>query len=169
MRRSSVIWVALVLVAAAAPAAAQKGAVIDVQRVLTESDPGKEALQDLQKLQEEKIEEGRRLKQELDALQEQFSKQRLTLSDERLEEMSKEIEDRTITLRRFEDDAQREIDDARRRTLGKLESRILPVINKVGEEQGYELIFNKFQSGLVYAADTVDVTEEVIRRFNLQQ
>lgn len=169
MKRSSVVLVALVLIAAAAPAAAQKVAVIDVQRVLTESDPGKEALQDLQKLQEEKIEEGRRLKQELDALQEQFSKQRLTLSDERLEEMSKEIEDRTITLRRFEDDAQREIDDARRRTLGKLESRILPVINEVGEEQGYELIFNKFQSGLVYAADTVDVTEEVIRRFNLQQ
>lgn len=169
MKRSSVVLVALVLVAAAAPAAAQKVAVIDVQRVLTESDPGKEALQDLQKLQEEKIEEGRRLKQELDALQEQFSKQRLTLSDERLEEMSKEIEDRTITLRRFEDDAQREIDDARRRTLGKLESRILPVINEVGEEQGYELIFNKFQSGLVYAADTVDVTDEVIRRFNLQQ
>jgi Skp family chaperone for outer membrane proteins len=28
------------------------------------------------------------------------------------------------------------------------------------------LIFNKFQSGLVYADETIDITDEVIQRFN---
>ncbi len=66
----------------------------------------------------------------------------------------------------FQDDAQRELDDARRVALEGLEERILPVIDAVGKEQGMTLIFNKFQSGLVYADETVDITDEVIRRFN---
>ena len=160
---------ALVLVAAM-PAAAQINiAVIDVQRVVTESDPGKEALQKLKQLQDAKIDEGRSLQQELSALQEQLSKQRFTLSEERLAELSKQIEDKQIALQRFQADAERELDEARRRELGGLEGRIMPVINEIGAERGLTLIFNKFQSGLVYADDAVDITDDVIRRFNTTQ
>jgi outer membrane protein len=167
------MWIAgwlLALVAAAAPAAAQtKVAVIDVQRVVTESDPGKESLVRLRTLQEEKIEEGRNLQQELETLRDQFNKQRFTLSDEKLEEMSSEIEDRTIAMQRFEDDAKRSLEEARRTALGRLEEQIMPIINEIGQERGLTLIFNKFQSGLVYADEAVDITDDVIRRFNTVQ
>jgi len=171
MRRT--MWVAgclAALVIAAAPVAAQtKVAVIDVQRVVTESDPGKESLQRLRSLQEEKIEEGRNLQQELETLRDQINKQRFTLSDEKLEEMSGEIEDRTIALQRFEDDAKRSLEEARRTALSRLEERIMPIINEIGKERQLTLIFNKFQSGLVYADDAVDITDDVIRRFNTIQ
>ena len=167
--KNSMIKMALVLLVAmvALPAAAQtKLAVIDVQRVVSESDPGKESLQRLRTLQDQKIEEGRVLQQELDALRDQFGKQRFTLSDEKLAEMTGQIEDKTIELQRFEDDAKRNLEEARRNALGRLEENIMPIITEIGQEQGLTLIFNKFQSGLVYADDTVDITDEVIRRFN---
>ncbi|MGD8440423.1 MAG: OmpH family outer membrane protein [Holophagae bacterium] len=171
MQRSKLLVLFGVLaVSTALPAAAQLNvAVIDVQRVVTESDPGKEALQKLKQLQDAKIDEGRGLQQELTALQDQMSKQRFTLSEERLAELSKEIEDKRIALQRFQDDAERELDEARRRELGGLEQRIMPVINDIGAERGFTLIFNKFQSGLVYADDAVDITDDVIRRFNTTQ
>ena len=171
MHRSSlIVGLVVLLLAAAVPASAQmKVAVIDVQRVVTESDPGKEALQKLQELQDGKIDEGRALQQELATMQEQMSKQRFTLSEERLAELSKEMEDKQIALQRFQDDAERELDEARRRELGGLEGRIMPVINQVGADGGYTLIFNKFQSGLVYADSAVDITDDVIRRFNTTQ
>jgi Skp family chaperone for outer membrane proteins len=50
--------------------------------------------------------------------------------------------------------------------MGKIERQILPVIDKLGQEQGYTLIFNKFQSGLVYADDAVDITADVITRLD---
>ena len=166
----AIAFVVLVL-AAALPAAAQELniAVIDVQRVVTESDPGKEALQKLKLLQDGKIDEGRALQQQLSAMQEQMSKQRFTLSEERLAELSKQMEDGQIALQRFQDDAERELDEARRRELGGLEGRIIPVINEIGAERGFTLIFNKFQSGLVYADDTIDFTDDVILRFNTRQ
>jgi outer membrane protein len=165
-----VMILAVLLTAVALPAAAQaKVAVIDVQRVVSESDPGKEALQKLKAIQDAKIQEGQVLQQELAALQEQFNNQRFTVSEERLAELNKEMEDKTIAIRRFDDDAKRELDEARRRELGGLEERILPIINQIGEEQGITLIFNKFQSGLVYANESVDITDDVIRQFNLVQ
>jgi outer membrane protein len=162
--------IAALVIAAALPAAAQsKVAVIDVQRVVTESDPGKEAIQKLKAISDAKVQEGQSLQQEAAALQEQFNKQRFTVSEERLAEMTKELEDKTIAIRRFEDDAKRELDEARRRELGGLEQRILPIIDQIGKERGYTLIFNKFQSGLVYADEAVDITDDVITRFNTSQ
>jgi outer membrane protein len=165
----TVVLAALVM-AVALPAAAQsKVAVIDVQRVVTESDPGKEVMGKLRTLSDAKAQEGQSLQQELAALQDQFNKQRFTVSEVRQAEMSKEIEDKQIAIRRFQDDAQRELQDAQRRELGGLEERILPIINQIGQEQGYILIFNKFQSGLVYADESVDITDQVIQRFNTAQ
>ncbi|MEX1309835.1 MAG: OmpH family outer membrane protein [Candidatus Sulfomarinibacteraceae bacterium] len=171
MKRTSLLFgFAVIFLAVALPASAQVNiAVIDVQRVVTESDPGKQALQKLKELQDAKIDQGRALQQELASLQEQMSKQRFTLSEERLAELSKQMEDKQIALQRFQDDAERELDESRRRELGGLEGRIIPVINEIGAERGFTLIFNKFQSGLVYADDGVDITDDVIRRFNTTQ
>ena len=162
--------VAALVMAAAMPAAAQsKVAVIDVQRVVAESDPGKEAIQKLKAISDAKVQEGQTLQQEMATLQDQFNKQRYTVSEQRLAEMTKELEDKNIAIRRFEDDAKRELEEARRRELGGLEGRILPIINQIGVEEGITVIFNKFQSGLVYADEAVDITDDVIRRFNTAQ
>ena len=162
--------VAALVLAAALPAAAQsRVAVIDVQRVVAESDPGKEAIQKLKVISDAKVQEGQTLQQEMATLQEQFNKQRFTVSEQRLAEMTKELEDKNIAIRRFEDDAKRELEEARRRELGGLEERILPIINQIGQEEGITVIFNKFQSGLVYADEAVDITDDVIRRFNTAQ
>lgn len=172
MKRSSLLFgLVMIVLAVALPVSAQQMniAVIDVQRVVTESDPGKQALQKLKELQDAKIDEGRALQQELASMQEQMSKQRFTLSEERLAELNTQMEDKQIALQRFQDDAERELDESRRRELGGLEGRIIPVINEIGAERGFTLIFNKFQSGLVYADDTVDITDDVIRRFNTAQ
>jgi len=165
-----VAMLAVIMMALTLPAAAQSNvAVIDVQRVVTESDPGKEVMQKLRVLSDAKAQEGQTLQQDMAALQDQFNKQRFTVSEQRQAEMSKEIEDKQISIRRFQDDAQRELQEAQRRELGGLEERILPIINQVGQAQGYTLIFNKFQSGLVYADETVDITDQVITMFNTAQ
>jgi len=165
-----VAMLAVIMMALAMPAAAQnKIAVIDVQRVVTESDPGKEVMQKLRVLSDAKAQEGQALQQNLATLQDQFTKQRYTVSEARQAEMTKEIEDVQIAIRRFQDDAQRELQEAQRRELGGLEERILPIINQVGQAEGYTLIFNKFQSGLVYADEAVDVTDQVITMFNTAQ
>lgn len=162
-------WFAMVLLVASAAWAQQSTppvAVIDVQRVVEESAAGREAMGRLRKLQEEKVTQGRKLSDELAGLRRQLETQALTLSEAKIAELRKQIEDKQVELQRFQDDAQQELEEAKARELQNLEKQIMPIINEIGREKKFLLIFNKFQSGLVYADDTVDITDEVLRRFN---
>lgn len=161
-------WVPMVLLVATGLGAQQAPpvAVIDVQRVVEESAAGREAMGRLRKLQEEKVAQGRKLSDELANLRRQLETQAVTLSETKIAELRKQIEDKQVEFQRFQDDAQQDLEEARARELQNLEKQIMPIINEIGREKKFLLIFNKFQSGLVYADDAVDITDEVLRRFN---
>lgn len=171
MHRSLTVRVlALALAALGATAAVQaqgpKIAVIDVQRIVTDSAQGKAAMDKLKKLQDQKQAQAQQFETELNGLQDQIAKGRLTLADDKLAAMQKDLEDKAIAYRRFQDDAQRELGKARDEELGAIERQVIPIIDQIGKEQGYTLIFNKFQSGLVFADPATDITEAVVQRFN---
>lgn len=146
--------------------ASVKVAVIDVGRLLEESAPGQKALERLKNLQEQKLAEGRAKQQEAQELQDRIAKGRMSLSEEKLAELRKELEDKLIQLQRFQDDADREFQKERRNSLEKIERQVMPLIQEIGDASGYTLIFNKYQSGLVFAQDEVDITDQVLARFN---
>ncbi len=165
---------ALALLALPAPLAAQavsppKVAVIDVGRILTDSKLGQGAVQKLRELQESKRGQDKAKQDAIKDLQNRLAEGRLSLSDERLAEMQKELEEKVIELQRFRDDADREMQKARDRAFEEIEKKVMPLINQIGNERGYTLIFNKFQSGLVFARDEVDITDVILERFDQQQ
>ena len=83
-----------------------------------------------------------------------------------MEKLQKDYQAKALDLKRFQDDAQRELEELQRKELGELEKRVLPVIETVSKELGYALVFNKYQSGLLYADGGVDITDSVIQKFN---
>jgi outer membrane protein len=165
------VVVAAVVAAVAAPAKAQEPpklavAVIDVNLLVQDSAAGKEAMVRLKKAQDEKVAERKKLTDEINGLQKQLESQRSTLTDSKIADLQKQIEDKSIALKRFDDDAQQQLEDAKRKELDGLEKQIMPIIQELGKERKLLVIFNKFQSGLVYADDSVDLTDEVLKRFN---
>jgi len=155
--------------AASAPAAGSKIGVIEVQRIVQESAIGKESLARVQKLQQSKQEDLQKRQKDLRDLEQKIQDQGKSLSEDAMEKLQKEYQAKAVDLKRFQDDAQRELEEAQRKELGDLEKRIMPVINDVAKEQGYQLVFNKFNSGLLFADDkSTDLTEAVITKFNSQ-
>lgn len=141
-------------------------AVIDVQKVLTQSTTGKAAYEKLKAMQEERVAKAKQLDEDARKLDAEITTKRISLSEDKLTEMAKQLADKKIAIQRFAQDADREIGEARDRELQALEARIKPVIDNLGKEMGLAAIFNKFESGLVYASDAIDITETVIQRFN---
>lgn len=165
----AVLAAVLVLAAGfAVPAAAQapKVAVINTEQVLLESETGKAALAELRTLREAKEAEGQALQDEVEQLRNRLTEGRLSLAEDKIAELERQLEERGIALRRFQDDANRELNKRRDDVLAAIDKKVLPIINQVGKEQGYSLIFRKFESGLVYASDEVDITGEIIRRLD---
>ena len=151
------------------PAAAPgqiKIAIIDTEKILLSSATGKKALADLKKLQEAKETELRAKAQELKDLQTKISEGRLSLAQDKLAELGKQYEEKEIALRRFQDDATRELNKKRDEILGQIDQRVMPVINQAGKDLGYTLIFRKFESGLIYADEAIDITNVIIQRLD---
>lgn len=162
--------VSVAVAALAAPMFAQstpqRVAIIDVQKVLTQSTAGKAAYDKLKKMQDERVERAKQLDDDIRKLDTEISTKRISLSEDKLAEMNKQLADKRIAMQRFAQDADREIGEARDRELQALEVRIKPVIDALGKEMGIAAIFNKFESGLVYASEAIDITDTVIKRFN---
>jgi Skp family chaperone for outer membrane proteins len=163
------------LTLAVAPAAAQQAAaaggpikiaVIDTEKILLSSVAGKKALADLKKLQEAKENELRTRAQELKDLQTKISEGRLSLAQDKLADLSKQYEEKEIAVRRMQDDATRELNKKRDEMLAQIDERVMPVINQAGKDLGYTLIFRKFESGLIYADEAVDITPVIIQRLD---
>lgn len=162
--------VTMAVAALAAPMFAQntpaRVAVIDVQKVLTQSTTGKAAYEKLKAMQEDRVAKAKQLDEDARKLEADITTKRISLSEDKLSEMQKQLADKRIAIQRYAQDADREIGEARDRELQALEARIKPVIDGLGKEMGLAAIFNKFESGLVYASDAIDITDTVIQRFN---
>ncbi len=147
---------------------AGKIGVIEVQRIVQESAMGKESLARVQKLQSNKQEDLAKRQKDLRDLEQKIQDQGKSLSEEAMEKLQKDYQTRALDLKRFQDDAQRELEEAQRKELSELEKRIMPVIDAVAKEKGFLLVLNKFQSGLLYADTSTDLTDAVITKFNSQ-
>jgi outer membrane protein len=155
--------------APARPLGQIKIAVINTEQILLESAAGKRALADLKKAQDQKEAEIERHQKEIHDLQARIDDGRLSLAQDKLTDMEKQLEDKVITVRRMQDDANRELSKKKDDILGSVDQRVMPIINQLGKEMGYTLIFRKFESGLIYADDAVDITSFVIKRLDANQ
>jgi outer membrane protein len=158
--------VAALALPAFAQNAPQRVAVIDVQRVLQSSVAGKAAYERLKKMQDDRVAKAQKMQDEINNLDNEINSKKLSLSEEKLNDLSKQASDKKIAMLRYAQDADREVGEARDRELAALEGKIKPVIDAIGKEMGLAAIFNKFESGLVYASDAIDITDTVIKRFD---
>jgi outer membrane protein len=164
------VIISLAVAVLAAPMFAQNAparvAVVDVQKVLTQSVAGKAAYEKLKKMQDERVAKAKQMDEEIKKLESDLTTKRISLAEDKLAEMAKQISDKRIAMERFGQDVQREIAEARDRELQALQVKIEPVIDAIGKEMGLAVIFNKFESGLVYASEAVEITDTVIKKFN---
>ena len=80
--------------------------------------------------------------------------------------MDKQLQEKSVSLKRLSEDATADLNKKKEDLLGSIDAKVMPVINQLGREQGYTMIFRKFESGLIYADDAIDITQAVIVRLD---
>ena len=160
---SPVFWTLAVQPSSAQPVPTRI-AVIDVQRVLGQSTAGRAATAKIKQLQESRMSRAKVMDEELRKLNAELSGAGVTPA--RRAQLEGQIAEKRVAMQRFAEDADKEIGSTRDRELLALETRIKPIVDGVGKEMQLAVIFNKFESGLVYANPSLDITDTVITRFN---
>jgi outer membrane protein len=174
MRASSRGWVGMGLVAlgilgttglSAGQDNALKIGFVDVQKVLNESTRGKEAKGKLEKERDAKQQDIRAREEEIKKLEADFQKQASVLSEVARKERQETITRKIRDLRRLFEDFNRDLQKRETELLNEILREIRRVIVAYGKEHQYTLILEA-QSGIIYASQGADLTDEILADFN---
>lgn len=143
-----------------------KTGVINSQQAFTASAEGKKAQAQLQD-QENKVKSDlARLDAEIKALQTKLSTQRTTLSNEAALQIQSDLDRKMTARKRREEDGGREAQQLQISLIQRIRGEMVGVIEGLAKERGLDLILDLAASGIVFFNPTMDITDEVIRRYD---
>jgi len=143
-----------------------KIAYVDIQKALNLSEAGKAAKKQIT-LEVERMRKTFAGKQkELEKLKEDLEKRGMVLSEAAREEKAREYQAKARDLQRMERDYPDELQRKDRELTESILRKLEVVVRKMGEEGKYTFILEKNQGGLIYAADALDLTDELIKTFD---
>ena len=96
----------------------------------------------------------------LQAKEEDFKKNNITMSDSSRDAASKALQSDRIDIQRDERELREDIDLRRREEINSLQGKINIAIEELAKKDKYDLIL---YSGVAYASDAVDITDEVVK------
>jgi Skp family chaperone for outer membrane proteins len=168
MRRILLVTILIVIVASGSIAQEKNNiGVINPQKVLENSIEGKKVIARLQEKNNELQTKIANIDNEIQKLETKLNTQRLTLTQEALMALSSDLDKKRTERKRLSEDARREIGDLQVRLFNRLQKELLPIVEQVGKEMNFDVIFDVTKQGaVVYFDPTIDITDEVIKRYN---
>ena len=168
MKRLCMLVAAMVglAISAVADGAEIKMGFVDLQRALNESEAGKAARERFVKEMERLQVKLRQEKESLDRLREDFDKKAMLLREKDRLSMEQTLEDRGLDFKRKYEDYQRQLKRTDNEYTGAILRELEVVIQKVGEREGYTVIFEAQSSGLLFGNPAADLTAAILREYN---
>lgn len=156
----------LALRAQSSAAAAGRVGVINIQAAIANTAEGKKVIADLQRRYQPRQQELQRMQQEIQADQDQLTKQGPALSDEEQGRLSRDAEDKQKQLKRYAEDAQNDFNRDRDEAIQKIGQKMVQVIKDYSTQNGFGLVIDGAQVPIYYAAPNLDITKEIIVRYD---
>ncbi len=171
MRRSAnkIIVLVLFFVAIVSSSIAQelsRVGIINPMQVMEKSAEGKSIIALLEKKSNENQDKLVKMDDQIRDLETRINTQRLTLTQESIMNMSSDLERKRTDRKRFAEDSYREFTQLRDRLFNKVKTELIPIIEQIGKEKNMVAIFDLTTSGVIYFTPTIDLTEEVIKKYD---
>ena len=141
-----------------------KIAYINIPQIAAESVEGKASTSKVKALQEKKLAELNVKNKALETAQTKLNSGGL-LSDEARASTQKEAEKLQVEIQRLQQDAEAELQELQQQLQGDFQRKLSPIIQQVAIEKGLHLLLT-LEAGIVWADPGLDLTAEVIKRFD---
>ena len=143
-----------------------KFAFIDIQAVASNSAEGKAATAKLDELRKKKNTELVAKQTSLKAMQDKLNAGGSVMNDQARGQLEKDIEKGRRDLEFAQTDAQTEVTDLTNELQGQFQEKLNPVIEQLRVDKGLLMIFSIRDSGVVSAEPGLDLSSEIIKRFD---
>ena len=161
-----IIFFVLAVAAAGYAQQASKIAVINSQMAFETSAEGKKALAQLTERDSKIKSDLQKMDDAIRLLENRMNTGRLTMTNEALMGLQGDIDKKTTERKRYEEDAARDAQQLSANLIQKIRVEMVAIIESLAKERGIELVLDTATSGVVTASQTIDITDEVVRRYD---
>lgn len=167
---AGILVVASLLISSHRPALAKGEEVligyVNIQRAILEVEEGKRAKEVLKSTFEGKQKKLSEREGELKKMKEAIEKESVIKEDAATRQKKVEFQNKLLELQQVFVKEQQELQAAEQKQLSGITEKMRKIIAEIGEQGGYTLILEIQDSRLLYAKPHLDLTNEVIRKYN---
>ncbi|MBW1776616.1 MAG: OmpH family outer membrane protein [Deltaproteobacteria bacterium] len=169
-KRIGVLWAVILFFTPGAVWAADiaKIGVVDFQKILQISEAGKAAQAEINK-QGKKMEA--ELKKQGDAIEEirqRLEREALVMSQEKRDEKEREFRIKINDFKEMQKKYAADFKELEKRYITRIQKDVMDLIEEIGKKEGFLLILERRESGLMYFPSALDVTDRLIQSYNAQ-
>jgi outer membrane protein len=139
---------------------------VDMQRALNETDDGKKAKAALKKVFDQKQKELDEQQEELKKAIDDLDKKRTLLPADKVREKEAELQGRMQKVQQTYLRHQQDLQAKEQEATGKIFERMNKILGKIALAENFTMILDKTQGGIVFAKPHLDLTNDLIRRYN---
>jgi len=143
-----------------------KAAVVDSQKTLQNSKEGQKAIALLQEKEQKINSELANLDKKIQDLDTKLKTQRLVMTFEAQEQLSFDLDNLRTKRKRVAEDSLKEWQRLQFKLFDKIREEVNPIIENVDKEKGFSLVLDLASNSVVYFSLSVDITDEVIKRYD---
>lgn len=169
--KMALLWVTFsfcFLVSLSHSADVAKIGVVNFQRILETASAGKAAQVEINK-QGKKMEAELKKKQaELEEMKKRLEREALVMTQEMRTEKEREFRIRVNDFRTLEKEYKKNLSRLNKRLVKRLQDDVFDLVKEIGQKEGYLLIVERQEGGVVYAPNTIDITDKLIQLYNTQ-
>lgn len=154
------------LVPRVSEAQAAKIAVVDLQRAINETEDGRKAKDRLKKLFESRQQGLDKKQQDLKKLKDELDTQKNVLSRDALDAKVESYQKQLVELQQVYVEYQRELAEKEGELTKSIVERMEKILRRIGQTDGYSLIVERGESGVIYVPTNLDLTDVLIQRYN---
>ena len=170
LSRHAVTLVSALLLAATAPtiyAQTNRIAVVDLQRALNETEDGRRAKARLKRLFEKRQQQLDKTQNSLKAQKEQIEQLIASKAPQKtIQERAATYQKALIELQSTYMEYQRELAEQEGQLTREIIARMERILRRIGQSEGYTLIVERNEGGVVWVPSNLDLTDQVIQRYN---
>ena len=143
-----------------------KYAFVNIQLIANESAEGKVATTRVAALNQQKVNELNEKNKQLQAAQQKLDQGGSVLNANAVAQLQKDIERLQIDIQRFTEDAQQDVQNLQAQLQDDFQRKLTPIVQQVAIDRGLHMLFSVADSGLVWGDPSLDLTQEIIVKFD---
>ncbi|MBW2592751.1 MAG: OmpH family outer membrane protein [Deltaproteobacteria bacterium] len=140
--------------------------ILDFQRILAETSAGKTAVAEINRLGQLMKVDLEKKKAEIDGMKNRIEREILVMSKEQQAQKEREFR---IKVNDFKSLQKKYNTDARgieNRLIKRIKIDVFKLAKEIGEKEGFTLIIEKNEAGVLYSSDTIDLSDKLILQYN---